>query len=48
MTTDRKDLPTGKLGVGSFDDPAFTLAQRILAHPLDASLFQSLNASEDD
>lgn len=35
-------------GVGSLDDPAFTLAQKILAHPLDASLFHSLDASEDD
>ena len=35
-------------GVGSLEDPAFTLAQKILAHPLDASLFHSLDASEDE
>lgn len=33
--------------VGSFEDHAFTLAQKILAHPLDESLFQSLEESED-
>ena len=31
--------------MGSLDDPAFDLAQKILAHPLDASLFHSLDAS---
>ena len=35
-------------GVGSFDDPAFSLAQKILANPLNANLFLSLDVSEDD
>lgn len=36
------------LEVGTLDESPFTLAQKVLAHPLDAVLSRPLHTPEDD